>query len=159
MRLIDFEAHFYTEEYLHQLRSRKELPKLEPVEVEGQAAERLRLGPDLWARSQPKILRASLDLEKDRLAKMDEAGVAVQVLSLSTPGCELFEPSEAVIQARNANDALAEAVRKHPDRFIGFAALAAQVPDAAADELERTVKELGFRGALINSHVRGGRIP
>jgi predicted TIM-barrel fold metal-dependent hydrolase len=156
MRLIDFEAHFYTEEYLHQLRSRKELPKLEPVHVEGQAAERLRLGPDLWARSQPKILRASLDLEKDRLAKMDEVGVAVQVLSLSTPGCELFEPSEGVVQARKANDALSEAVRRHPDRFLGFAALAAQAPDAAADELERTVKELGFRGALINSHVRGG---
>jgi predicted TIM-barrel fold metal-dependent hydrolase len=156
MRLIDIEAHFYTEEYLHYLRARKETPKLEPLEVEGQAAERLRLGPDLWARSQPKILQASLDLEKGRLSKMDEAGVAVQVLSLSTPGCELFEPSEGVVQARKANDALAHAVRKHPDRFVGFAALPAQVPNAAADELERTVRELGFRGALINSHVRGG---
>ena len=156
MRLIDLESHFYTEEYLHYLRSRKDLPRLEPVQIEGQAGERLRLEPDLWARSQPRVVQASLDLEKDRLSKMDEAGVAIQVLSLSTPGCELFEPSEGVAQARKANDALAQAVRRHPDRFVGFAALPAQVPEAAADELERTVKELGFRGALINSHVRGG---
>jgi len=156
MRLIDLESHFYTEEYLHYLRSRKDFPRLEPVQIEGQAGERLRLGPDLWARSQPRVLQSSLDLEKDRLSKMDEAGVAIQALSLSTPGCELFEPSEGVAQARKANDALAQAVRRHPDRFVGFAALPAQVPEAAADELERTVKGLGFRGALINSHVRGG---
>jgi 5-carboxyvanillate decarboxylase len=156
MKRIDVEAHFYTEEYLHYLRSKKDLPRLETVEVDGQAVERLRLGPDLWARGQPKILQASLDLGKGRLSRMDEAGVAVQVLSLSTPGCELFEPSEGVLQAQNANDALAQAVKKHPDRFVGLAALPAQVPSAAADELERTVRELGFRGALINSHVRGG---
>ena len=153
MKLIDLEAHFYTEEYLRYSRSRKEPPKFETGDQE---EERLRVGPNLWQPGSPETSAALLDFEKDRLARMDEAGVTVQVLSLSNPGCELFEPPEAIVQARKANDAAAEVIRRHPDRFLGFAALAAQVPDAAADELERTVKELGFRGALINSHVRGG---
>jgi predicted TIM-barrel fold metal-dependent hydrolase len=156
MKIIDVEAHFYTEEYLHYLRSRKEPPKFETINVDGQNEQRLRLGPDVWAPQRNKSLSALLDMEKDRLAKMNEACVTVQVLSLTTPGCELFEPSDAIAQARRTNDKVAEAIRRHPDRFLGFAALACQVPEAAADELERTVKELGFKGTLINSHVRGG---
>ena len=52
--------------------------------------------------------------------------------------------------ARKANDYLAEQVRKRPDRFAGLAALPMQDPELAARELERCVKELGFRGALVN---------
>jgi predicted TIM-barrel fold metal-dependent hydrolase len=86
---------------------------------------------------------------------MDEAGVDVQVISLNDPGCQLFEASEAAELARKMNDALACVTRKHPDRFIGLAVLAPQSPAEAADELERTVKELGFRGAFIGSNIRG----
>jgi predicted TIM-barrel fold metal-dependent hydrolase len=56
--------------------------------------------------------------------------------------------------ARETNDLLAEAVRHHPDRFAGFAALPTAAPEAAADELERMVREHGFKGALINGHTR-----
>ena len=85
---------------------------------------------------------------------MDAAGIDVQVLSLTSPGVEQLEVAEAVAFARETNDLLAEAVRRHPDRFAGFAALPNADPEAAADELERTIREHGFKGALINGHTR-----
>lgn len=86
---------------------------------------------------------------------MDAAGIDVQVLSLSAPGVEQLDAADAVALARAANDRLAAAVRRHPDRFAAFAALPTPAPEAAADELERTVREHGFRGAMINGHSRG----
>ncbi len=86
---------------------------------------------------------------------MDAAGIDVQVLSLTFPGVEQLEAAEAVAFARETNDLLGEAVRRHPDRFAGFAALPTASPQAAADELERTIGEYGFKGALINGHTRG----
>lgn len=155
MKLIDFEAHFFTEDYVAYLRQRQAPPRLEAVEVEDQREERLWLTDKLFA-SRTFTLRPLLDLEEMRLAEMDEAGITIQVLTLAGPGCELFEPSEGVEMARKSNDQLADAIKKYPDRFVGFAALAPQEPDKAADELERCVKKLDFRGAKINSHVRGG---
>lgn len=95
------------------------------------------------------------DVGKERIAQMDAAGIDVQVLSLTSPGTEQLEATEAVKVARETNDFLAEAVKSNPDRFAGFAALPTSAPDKAADELERTVKEYGFKGALINGHSRG----
>jgi predicted TIM-barrel fold metal-dependent hydrolase len=86
---------------------------------------------------------------------MDAAGIDVQVLSLTAPGVEQLDATEAVALARAANDRLAEAVRRHPSRFAGFAALPTAAPDIAADELERTIHTYGFKGALINGHSRG----
>jgi predicted TIM-barrel fold metal-dependent hydrolase len=60
-----------------------------------------------------------------------------------------------VSAARDSNDFLAEAVKKHPKRFAGFAALPIAAPDKAAEELERCVRQLGFKGTLINGHTRG----
>jgi 2,3-dihydroxybenzoate decarboxylase len=79
----------------------------------------------------------------------------MQVLSLAVPGCEQFDTADGLAMARETNDELAEWVKKYPDRYIGLAALAPQDPEAAARELERCVKELGFRGAKLNSHCRG----
>ncbi len=95
------------------------------------------------------------DLGERRIADMDAAGIDVQVLSLTAPGVEQLDAAEAVPLARDTNDLLAAAVRRHPDRFAGFAVVPTPVPDAAADELERTVREYGFKGALINGHTRG----
>ncbi|HVB33571.1 MAG TPA: amidohydrolase family protein [Patescibacteria group bacterium] len=95
------------------------------------------------------------ELGEKRIAEMDAAGIDVQVLSLTVPGVEQLDASEAVPIARDENDLLAEAVRKHPDRFAGFAALPTPAPEKAAEELERTVREYGFKGALINGHARG----
>jgi predicted TIM-barrel fold metal-dependent hydrolase len=83
-----------------------------------------------------------------RLAAMDEAGLDVQVLSL-TPGLHYFSPAEATRLQVETNNRIAELVGVHPDRFQGFAALAMPAPDAAARELERAVTELGLNGALL----------
>jgi len=94
------------------------------------------------------------DIDAKRLAEMDGAGIDMQVLSLQYPGTEQCEPDEAVAIARDANDCLAAAVKKHPTRFAGFAALPTGAPDKAAAELEARVKQ-GFKGSLINGHNRG----
>ena len=85
-----------------------------------------------------------------RLSEMDQAAIATQVLSLSGPGADLVDGLEGVGLARDLNDGVAKAVSEHPDRFAAFAHLPMRSPDAAADELERTVRDLGFCGALIN---------
>jgi predicted TIM-barrel fold metal-dependent hydrolase len=79
----------------------------------------------------------------------------MQVLSLTAPGLEQAETAEAVAVAREANDYLAAAVKKHPKRFAGLAALAVGDPQAAARELEQRVRGDGFKGAVINGHNRG----
>ena len=89
------------------------------------------------------------DLGEGRIAAMDDAGIDVQILSHSVPGPEMLEPSVAVGLARQANDAVAAAIAKYPDRFRGFATLPMRDPAAAADELERVVGQQGFVGALI----------
>lgn len=95
-----------------------------------------------------------LDLGVKRIAKMDEAGVDVQVVSLTAPGVERSETGEAIALARDANDYVADAVRRYPDRFAGFAALPTPDPSAATKELERCIGA-GFKGAMINGHIRG----
>ena len=95
------------------------------------------------------------DLGDKRLAEMDAAGIDMQVLSINAPGTEQAEVAEAIAVARETNDYLAAAVRKHPQRFAGLAALPTAAPDKAAAELDRAVRSLGFKGAMINGHVRG----
>lgn len=63
--------------------------------------------------------------------------------------------NEAVKQAKHVNDFIADITQQYPSRFAGFAALPCQDPNEAADELERSVKQLGFKGALINGHTHG----
>lgn len=96
------------------------------------------------------------DLGETRLADMDEAGITVQVLSNVGPGADLLGRSEAIRFARDMNDRLAAAVACHPHRLAGFAHLPMVDGDAAADELQRAVQELGFRGAMIHG-LSGGR--
>ena len=94
------------------------------------------------------------DLGEGRLALMDEQGVDVQVLSLTTPGLHNLEPGPAVDMARRVNDLIAETCARRPDRFQGFAALPTPDPDAAPRELERAVRELGLKGALVCGRTR-----
>jgi len=101
------------------------------------------------------VNRRMQDLGERRLADMDSTGIARQILSLTSPGVQVFDADTAVHLARESNDALAEAIARHPDRFSGLAAIAPQNPAEAAKELERGVKQLGLKGAIINSHTRG----
>jgi 2,3-dihydroxybenzoate decarboxylase len=84
---------------------------------------------------------------------MDEHGIATMILSLNAPAVQaVTSPKDAADMARRANDVLAEQVAKRPDRFRAFAALPMQDAEVAARELERCVKELGFKGALVNGY-------
>lgn len=101
------------------------------------------------------IMKESLAQTKVRLKDMDEAGIDMQVLSYIFPFDESLDASKATSMARDANNSLAELVAKYPKRFASFAAIALQDPDAAADELERAVKELGLKGTMIFLPVKG----
>ena len=102
-----------------------------------------------------RALEQLCEIGEKRIAAMDAAGIDVQVLSLTAPGVEQLEAAEAIAAAREANDFLRAAVQRHPTRFAGFATLPTAAPDSAVAELERTVHEYGFKGAVINGHVRG----
>lgn len=101
------------------------------------------------------VLDRLLDLGDQRLHDMDDSGISMQILSLTAPGVQIFDADEAVALAQSSNDIVAEAVRKHPDRFAALAAIAPQNPAEAAKELERGVRNLGLKGAIVNSHTRG----
>ena len=89
------------------------------------------------------------DLSKERLARMDDNGVDVQVLSLTSPGLHDLEPAEAIALARETNNLIAATVASHPDRFEGFATIPTTAPREAAKELERCVRELGLKGGML----------
>lgn len=99
--------------------------------------------------------RQLADIGTQRIAEMDDAGITMHVLSIAGPGADLIEGREGIALARDINNTLAGAVRAHPRRLAGFAHLPMASPEAAADELERTVREHGFCGALINGLTDG----
>ena len=95
------------------------------------------------------------DVDDGRIALMDAAGIDMQVLSLTAPGVEQLEPDDAIAVAQASNAFAAGAVKRHPTRFAAFASIPTPVPAQAADALERAVRDDGFKGAMINGHVRG----
>ncbi|QDL93175.1 amidohydrolase [Paroceanicella profunda] len=96
--------------------------------------------------------RRLLDLADERLALMDESELDVQVLSLTTPALHDLAP-ESVELAQRVNDAIAAAVVRHPTRFQALATLPVALPDEAAEELERCVRTLGFKGTMLCGRV------
>jgi 2,3-dihydroxybenzoate decarboxylase len=112
--------------------------------------------PKVRPEARERLLAELADFGETRLAAMDAGGVGRAVLSISGPGVQA-EPDAAVATrlAREANDLLAVEVQRRPERYAGFAHLAMQDPAAAADELERTVRDLGFVGAMVNGHSNG----
>ena len=103
----------------------------------------------------PEIRRRLDDLGELRLREMDEAGISMQVLSHGAPGLQRMDAQTAVPLARRANDRLKQTIDAHPDRFAGFAVLPTADPAAAADELERCVTKLGFKGAMVHGLTNG----
>jgi 2,3-dihydroxybenzoate decarboxylase len=155
IKKIDLEAHFITVEYMEYLRMRKDFPRLEtPEDMKNLKFDRLWFGCDLYRLRTPGMRARLLDLGEGRIEEMDAAGIDMQVLSLD-PGCELFDAAEGTALAKKINDELSHAIKRYPKRFIGLATLAPQSPHKAADELERAVKKLDFRGAKLNSNVKG----
>lgn len=134
MRTITLEEHFATPEFLKataHLQSASRADFVRPVESK------------------------LLDLGQGRIADMDAAAIDLQVMSLTWAGLDRLDAAIATPLAHDANDRLAAAVREHPKRFAGFAALALQEPEKAAAEFERCVQTLGFKGALVHGTMRG----
>lgn len=123
-----------------------------PLAVRQQAGWPSDNDPHLPVREQEQRLA---EIGPERLLLMDEAGITIQVLSVSGPGAELLPAAESPAFAREYNDRLAAAIANYPDRFRGFAHLPMTNPAAAAEELARTVQEHHFVGALLNGTTQG----
>jgi predicted TIM-barrel fold metal-dependent hydrolase len=103
----------------------------------------------------PALQEQLLDIGAKRIARMDELGIDKQLLLLTAPGVQVLEPDEGTALARLANDRLAEACRQYPDRFAGLTVFAPQNVRGAVAEIERGMRTLGLKGAVLNSHTRG----
>jgi hypothetical protein len=140
--IVDLENHFVTEAWVSALADNQGFPRLEPDPDTGifvlhySSNTSMPLG----------LIDKLLDLSAGRIAALDAAGIDVAVLSQATPGVESLDPAVGTALARSTNDALAEAVSRYPDRLQGFAALAPRDVDSAVKELERAVRDLGFKG-------------
>lgn len=90
-----------------------------------------------------------------RLEDMDRVGIDVEVLSLSTPNIFFADADRQPEVARAVNDAYAELITQHPDRFKGYASIPMDAPDAAIAELHRAIDELKMNGVVLLSNIRG----
>ncbi len=138
MRTVGLEEHFVTTDVV------EAWSRLEP---QWQNPAGLAAGDDLK--------RRLTELDAARFAAMEETGLDVQVLSLTSPGLQNVPPDQAVALQTASNDLVADTVRAHPDRLQGFATLATTHPAGAARELERAVTSLGLNGAMIFPRSRG----
>jgi 5-carboxyvanillate decarboxylase len=117
--------------------------------------------PDLvmWSRflspGYATVLRRLLDTDEERLRIMNEAGVDVHVLSITSPGVQFFDADTAAGMASSTNDQLAAAIGRHPDRFAGLASFAPHDPGRAAKEIDRAISKLKLNGLIVNSHTHG----
>jgi predicted TIM-barrel fold metal-dependent hydrolase len=95
------------------------------------------------------------DLGALRIQEMDDAGIDIQVLSHGAPSAQKMSADIAVDLTRRVNDRLHAAIAGFPSRFAAFAALPTADPPAAAEELERCVTRLGFKGAMVHGMAHG----
>lgn len=100
-----------------------------------------------------QVIERLQDLGERRLNDMKDTGIDHQILALTSPGVQIFDAATAVSVAAAANDEVAAAVRKHPDKYTALAAVAPQDPAAAVKEMQRGVQQLGMKGVIINSHT------
>src|SRR5271156_236321 len=113
------------------------------------------LYPASWVKLLDMVKGRLTDVGPERIRRMDAAGIDLQVLSHVQPGVQTLECNTAIRLSREVNDWLGAIIQEYPTRFAGFAMLPIQSPIDAADELERTVSQFGFKGALINGHTNG----
>ena len=102
----------------------------------------------------PQVLKVDEDQIPARLAAMDAQGIDVEVLSIN-PFWYRADADLARQIVTLQNEALAEVVGRHPDRFVGLGSVALQHPALAAEQLEHAMRALGLKGALIGGSVPG----
>jgi len=146
MMNIDVHNHFYPKAYMEELGKGGGYAR-----VERDAQGRLLIH---YEGDYNIVVGPHIDIE-ERLKAMDRCGIEMHVLTLTTPSVEREVPEKGVRLAELANDGFSQVVEKYPERFQAFAALPLQVPEAAAEELERAVRELGLRGGTLMTNVDG----
>ena len=146
MRVIDFHNHYYPPRYMQALQSGESSVRV-TLDADG--------NPNLHYPGDYNIaVRGHRDLAY-REEVLDRHGVAMQVLSLTTPGTHVEAPAVAARLAALVNDEFREAIDARGRRFTALATLPLVDPRAAAQELERAIRQLGFRGAMLFSNVNG----
>ena len=104
----------------------------------------------------PEKIRSRLyDFTSVRIEEMDKAGIDMQILSHQSPGSQRLSSNVAVSACQKSNDELASIISKYPKRFDGFAMVPSNLPDLAAKELDRAVKQLGLKGAMLHGLSAG----
>jgi 5-carboxyvanillate decarboxylase len=96
-----------------------------------------------------------LDLDNLRLGAMDDTGIDKAILSLTSPGGQVFDADEAKLLVGKANDVLKSACERHPDRYAGMISIVPQDVAWSVAEIRRGQEELGFKGVMVNSHTQG----
>jgi len=144
--IIDWHNHFYPDPYIKGLAADSTYARVEKDDrgrllVHYEGDYNVVVGPHI-------------DI-KERLQGMDRGGIDVHVLTLTTPSVEREHPETGLKLSRLANDGFRDIIEEYPDRFTALAALPLQEPSAAAEELERAVKDLGLRGGTLMSNING----
>ena len=155
MKKIAVEEHALPQGYLSYLRSRKEWPSRETIPEDEGKYEREWWAPNKYRKMPLGVSTKIEDMGTGRIEDMDAEGVDMQIISLSFPGTEYFNAEDATKVSKIVNNELSQAVNNNPDRFAAFATIAPQYPQAAASELERAVKDLGLKGAMIIGSIQG----
>jgi hypothetical protein len=150
VKTVDLETHFVTQGWVDAMYANPEYPRF--IDDPASGKRRMYYREDAFEPHGDFLLDRLLDLGLGRIEGMDAAGIDLAVVSLTAPGTDHFDPATGTQLARQVNNELAAAIDEHPDRLTGFAALAPKDPQAAAAELERAVKELGFRGWKCHSN-------
>jgi 5-carboxyvanillate decarboxylase len=102
-----------------------------------------------------RLTQRLLDLDDERLRIMDDAGVSMHLLAMTSTGVQQFSADKGVALAQIGNDRLAQAIKDHPGRYAGLATVTPQDPARAVKELERAITKLKLSGVMINSHTNG----
>jgi predicted TIM-barrel fold metal-dependent hydrolase len=143
---IDVHTHFYPPAYLKAIEQHSDHAS---ISYDDQGQMRVNYAGDY------NVVAGAHRYVDVRLRDMDNFGIDMSILSLTTPGVHIEKPETGVALARIANDEYAEMLKEHPDRFQFLATLPAQAPNEAAKELERAVNELGLVGGMIFSNING----
>lgn len=153
---IDFEAHFYTKAIFKYLETRQDYPLLTKGRHAGEYY--LRFTDKVSLFQSQNFIDMLCDMDNNRIREMDAAGLRTQILSFSSPGIDEFYPdiSLATAFATEVNDLLFDAIRRHPQRLLGFAAISPYDIKKSVLELERTISKLGFVGWLAHSNFGQG---
>jgi aminocarboxymuconate-semialdehyde decarboxylase len=142
--IVDCQSHLFFPEVLDMMRQRK----AEPLVYDKDGTTFLKMGD--WLRKVPPFY---LDVDA-KLAAMNSSGIDITMLSTNDPGPEWFGNDGPAV-AQLIHDSLAGVIAKHPTRFRGLCVLPLQNERASAEELDRCVKKLGFKGILLYTNLAG----